>query len=64
MFIEMFESKDIKDARNKRKQFVESLRKDINDPKKQLANNMLGTLKDREALKGDWNQIGNDFPTR
>ena len=60
MFVEMFESKDIIDARNKRKQFVEELRKDI-DPRKQYE---IDVLKDTEAIKSDWEKVGKDFPIR
>ena len=69
---ETFESDDINSYRNKRKQFIESLKKDVeqykqninvdDDTKARLDREAF--RRDADALKKDWEQIGKDFPIR
>ena len=62
MFIERFESNLILDARNRRKKFIEDLKRDI---KIENSNQeIMESIKNTNSLKKDWEAIGKDFPTR
>ena len=59
MFVESYESEDIRNAKEQRKQFIERLKKDV-DPRSQRIMNILN---DTEAVKKDWETVGKDFQT-
>ena len=63
MFEELFDSSNIKNARNKRKQFIENLKNNINADEKEYSDKK-EFEKDSEALRRDWEKIGKDFPIR